>query len=81
MEHFGRPRPEGKFESVGGLLIHLLGRVPQVNDQVQIGLLQLTVTSADERRPATSPRPAPSPPNPNPPPNNRPIILSNVLSF
>jgi magnesium and cobalt transporter len=50
MEHFDRPRPEGKFESVGGLLIHLLGRVPQVNDTVFINDLELTVKSADERR-------------------------------
>jgi CBS domain containing-hemolysin-like protein len=50
MEHFDRPRPEGKFESVGGLLIHLLGRVPQVNDSVVIDDLELTVKSADQRR-------------------------------
>jgi magnesium and cobalt transporter len=50
MEHFDRPRPEGKFESVGGLLIHFLGRVPQVNDTVVIDDLELTVKSADERR-------------------------------
>ena len=50
LDHFDLPRPEGKFESVGGLLIHELGRVPQVNDQVQIGPLELTVVSADERR-------------------------------
>lgn len=50
MEHFDRPRPEGKFESVGGLLIHLLGRVPQVNDSVTIHDLELTVKAADERR-------------------------------
>jgi magnesium and cobalt transporter len=50
MEHFHRPRPEGKFESVGGLLIHLLGRVPQVNDYVLVDNLELTVVSADERR-------------------------------
>jgi CBS domain containing-hemolysin-like protein len=50
MEHFDRPRPQGKFESVGGLLIHLLGRVPQVNDSVVIHDLELTVKSADERR-------------------------------
>jgi CBS domain containing-hemolysin-like protein len=50
MEHFHRPRPEGKFESVGGLLIHFLGRVPQVNDSVVIHDLELTVKSADERR-------------------------------
>ena len=50
LDHFDLPRPEGKFESVGGLLIHELGRVPQVNDQVRIGPLELTVVSADERR-------------------------------
>lgn len=42
--------PEGKFESVGGLLIHLLGRVPQVNDKVVIDQLELTVVEADARR-------------------------------
>jgi magnesium and cobalt transporter len=50
MDHFGLPRPEGKFESVGGLLIHLLGRVPQINDQVVVNDLELTVVAADERR-------------------------------
>ncbi|MBW1991001.1 MAG: HlyC/CorC family transporter [Deltaproteobacteria bacterium] len=42
--------PEGKFESVGGLLIQLLGRVPQVNDKVVIDHLELTVVEADARR-------------------------------
>jgi len=50
MDQFDLPRPEGKFESVGGLLIHLLGRVPQVDDQVIIENLELTVVEADERR-------------------------------
>ena len=50
MDHFGLPRPEGKFESVGGLLIHLLGRVPQINDRVVVENLEITVVAADERR-------------------------------
>jgi hemolysin (HlyC) family protein len=50
MDHFDLNRPEGKFESVGGLLIHFLGRVPQVSDRVEITNLELTVLSADERR-------------------------------
>ncbi|MDD5640745.1 MAG: hemolysin family protein [Syntrophales bacterium] len=50
MEHFHLPRPEGKFESVGGLLIHLLGRVPQVNDRVVVEDLEILVVAADERR-------------------------------
>ena len=35
---------------MGGLLIHLLGRVPQLNDQVAMENLELTVVEADERR-------------------------------
>ena len=50
MDHFDLERPEGKFESVGGLLIHFLGRVPQVNDRVEVPNLELTVLTADERR-------------------------------
>ena len=50
MDHFDLDRPEGKFESVGGLLIHLLGRVPQISDRVEIPDLELIVISADERR-------------------------------
>jgi magnesium and cobalt transporter len=50
MDHFSLPRPEGKFESVGGLLIHLLGRVPQINDRVVVDNLELLVVAADERR-------------------------------
>ena len=50
LDHFDLPRPEGKFESVGGLLMHELGRVPQVNDRVVLGHLELLVVAADERR-------------------------------
>ena len=51
MEYFDLEElPEGKFESVGGLLIHLLGRVPQVNDRVVIDHLEFTVLEADARR-------------------------------
>ena len=50
MDHFDLPRPEGKFESVGGLLIHFLGRVPQVSYRLEIPNLELTVIAADERR-------------------------------
>ncbi len=49
-DHFGIEVPEGEFESVGGLLIHLLGKVPQVNDTVVTQNLEFTVIAADERR-------------------------------
>jgi hemolysin (HlyC) family protein len=65
LDHFDLPRPEGKFESVGGLLIHELGRVPQVNDRVLIDHLELTVVTADERR-AKQVRARTLPPDPEP---------------
>lgn len=49
-EHFGIPCPEGEFESVGGLLIYHLGRVPRVNDTIVVENLQFSVVAADERR-------------------------------
>lgn len=49
-EHFGLERPEGEFESVGGLLIHLLGKVPQVNDTAIFENLEFKVIAADARR-------------------------------
>jgi len=49
-EHFGIEVPEGEFESVGGFMIHHLGKVPQVNDTVVAQNLEFTVIAADERR-------------------------------
>jgi CBS domain containing-hemolysin-like protein len=49
-EHFDLPVPEGEFESVGGLVIHLLGRIPKVNDKVSFDDLEMTVQSADSRK-------------------------------
>jgi CBS domain containing-hemolysin-like protein len=49
-DHFGIEVPEGEFESVGGFMIHHLGKVPQVNDTVVAQNLEFTVTAADERR-------------------------------
>ncbi|MBW1987082.1 MAG: HlyC/CorC family transporter [Deltaproteobacteria bacterium] len=48
--YFDIPCPEGEFESVGGLLIHHLGRVPKVNDQVKVNNLEFQVVAADDRR-------------------------------
>jgi CBS domain containing-hemolysin-like protein len=49
-EHFDVPVPEGEFESVGGLVIHLLGRIPKVNDKVSFKDLEMTVQTGDSRR-------------------------------
>lgn len=49
-EHFDMPVPEGEFESVGGLVIHLLGKIPKVNDKVSFEDLEMTVQTGDSRR-------------------------------
>jgi magnesium and cobalt transporter len=42
--------PEGRFETVGGFITTLLGRVPRAQEEVVYGHLRLVVTGADERR-------------------------------
>jgi magnesium and cobalt transporter len=49
-EHFGVKLPEGEFESVGGFVIHLLGRIPKVDEKVVFENLHMTIQAADLRR-------------------------------
>ena len=42
--------PEGEYESVGGFITDLLGRVPEENEQVTFQDLVMTIRSADERK-------------------------------
>jgi magnesium and cobalt transporter len=49
-EALGFKLPPGDFESVGGFVIHLLGRIPGVNEQIHFENLKITIKSADERR-------------------------------
>ena len=49
-EYFDMPVPEGEFESVGGLVIHLLGRIPKVNEKVSFENLEMTIQSGDSRK-------------------------------
>lgn len=42
--------PEGKFESVGGLIISLLGRVPHVGEKVVIDGIEMEVLLATDRK-------------------------------
>ncbi len=48
-EYFGTTLPEGPFESVGGLLIHHLGRLGETGDQLMVGGLQFEIKSASKR--------------------------------
>ena len=49
-EHFCMKLPEGEFESVGGFIIHILGKIPKANEQIIFENLEITVKSADDRR-------------------------------
>jgi CBS domain containing-hemolysin-like protein len=42
--------PEGRFETVGGFITTILGRVPRTQEEVTYGPLRMVVVGADERR-------------------------------
>jgi len=50
VEHFNLEVPKGNFESVGGFIISLLGRVPQPQETITHAPLEMTIESADERK-------------------------------
>ncbi|MFC1821318.1 hemolysin family protein [Thermodesulfobacteriota bacterium] len=49
-EHFAIELPEGEFESVGGFIIHLLGKIPKVGDKIVYQDLTMIIKSADQRK-------------------------------
>jgi len=49
-EHFKVVVERDKFETVGGLIFHLTGRIPEAGEVVTSDTLELTVLEADERR-------------------------------
>ena len=49
LELRGEP-PEGDFQTLAGLILHHLGRIPVAGDRVALGELQLEVTLMDARR-------------------------------
>jgi magnesium and cobalt transporter len=49
-EHFNLQVPKGNFESVGGFIISLLGRVPQPHEKIIYAPLEMTIESADARK-------------------------------
>lgn len=49
-EHLDVQLPKGDFESVGGFIIHLLGRIPQLHEKIPFEGLEFTVKKADQRK-------------------------------
>ncbi len=42
--------PEGDFESVGGFIIHLLGRIPKVDEKISFANYDITIQKGDQRK-------------------------------
>ena len=49
-EHFDLELPEGPYVSIGGLVIHILGRLGQVGDLVEVCGLRFAIKGASKRR-------------------------------
>ncbi len=49
-EHFGIEVEREKFDTVGGLIFHLIGRIPAIGEEVTTDAIRLTVLEADERK-------------------------------
>lgn len=49
-EYFGIDIERDKFDTVGGLIIHLMGRIPKVGEKVESDTLDMTILDADERK-------------------------------
>ena len=41
--------PEGDFESVGGFIIHLLGRIPKIGEKIFFENFDFTIQKGDQR--------------------------------
>jgi len=49
-DYLGVEFPEGGFESVGGFIINLIGKVPAVNEEISFENLQFVIESATSRK-------------------------------
>lgn len=49
-EHFGVEVEREMFDTVGGLLFHLTGRIPRTGEEITSGVIHMTVLDADERK-------------------------------
>ena len=48
-DHFAVRFPEGEFETLGGLILHEIRKIPVTGETVRIENLDMVVESADER--------------------------------
>lgn len=48
--HLGIEFPAGEYESVGGFIIHLLGRIPQTSEKIPYDNIKMVIKKADQRK-------------------------------
>jgi magnesium and cobalt transporter len=49
-DHFGTNFPDSDFDTIGGLVLAHLGKLPEIGEEIKIGELSITVTRSDSRR-------------------------------
>jgi len=49
-EALGLELPKGDYESVGGFIINLLGRLPEIGEKLRYQNLEMTIQQADQRK-------------------------------
>lgn len=47
--HFGIDIPEGKYETLGGFILHILKKIPIMGDRIRFDHIEMIIESADER--------------------------------
>ncbi len=47
--HYGLAFDDGEYETLGGLILHVLKRIPIPGESVRIGPLEMKIEAADER--------------------------------
>ena len=49
-EHLNMELPKGDFESVGGFVIHIIGKIPRINEKISYKHIEITIKKADQRK-------------------------------
>jgi CBS domain containing-hemolysin-like protein len=48
-DYFGVAFPEGKYETLGGMILHAIGKIPVIGETIKIKQFEMVIESADER--------------------------------
>jgi magnesium and cobalt transporter len=48
-EHFNVTFPDGKYETLGGMILHAIGKIPVTGEKIEIEPFEMIIESADER--------------------------------